>query len=211
METALTVIARAMEDFWTRTSPEVSLPVLVCRLRFQTGLNLNWRQKFIQPTPALWFWGPAFLCTPAAPAHRWGFQLPWAEEVPWDALNAFYSDLRAPLIVPFLPCKGTNSFWVCWMWSPKLDNGSWCERVPKARRDPQHTSFPPSGELNLEFFFFFWVLLGEHIVLVLTWSYYNCNKILNDFRAADFMVLKLPQWILLCNDIMFFLNKIQTF
>lgn len=56
----MTAIATVVKGFFLnqnyyRTSTEVSLPMLVCRLKFQTELNLSPRKKFLKLTLVLWF------------------------------------------------------------------------------------------------------------------------------------------------------------
>lgn len=158
----------------------------VCRLRFQMELNLVRKKK--NSKSHHWCCGsvsPGLPSNPAVLVLLCRFQLQWARGIRWEALNAFYSELRARLMILFLPCKGIDSFWVCWRWVPKVGNGSWCEGVPESRRT-RCTSVPSPGEVNLEFF---WVLFCKrNIVLVLTWSYHNCNKILKDFIIADWFL-----------------------
>lgn len=159
----------------------------VCRLRFQMELNLvRKKKKFKKPPLVLWFCEPRLALESSCAGSSLQIPASVSRGIRWEVLNAFYSELRARLMILFLPCKGTDSFWVCWRWVPKVGNGSWCEGVPESRRT-RCTSVPSPGEVNLEFFF--WVLFCKrNIVLVLTWSYHNCNKILKDFIIADWFL-----------------------
>lgn len=160
----------------------------VCRLRFQMELNLVRKKK--NSKSHHWCCGsvsPGLPSNPAVLVLLCRFQLQWARGIRWEALNAFYSELRAHLMILFLPCKGTNSAFLGllnvgpkgWQWF--LMWGS-----PRIQEDPVHKCpFPWRGKSWI----FFWVLFCKrNIVLVLTWSYHNCNKILKDFIIADWFL-----------------------
>lgn len=155
----------------------------VCRLRFQTELNLVRKKFFFQKATT-----GAVVREPrlAVLVLLCRFQLQWAGAFAGRCLMHSTQSWELTWWSCFCPAKAQIvPFWVCWMWVPKVGNGSWCEGVPESRRT-RCTSVPSPGEVNLEFF---WVLFCKrNIVLVLTWSYHNCNKILKDFIIADWFL-----------------------
>lgn len=156
----------------------------VCRLRFQMELNLVRKKK--NSKSHHWCCGsvsPGLPSNPAVLVLLCRFQLQWAGAFAGRCLMHSTQSWELTWWSCFCPAKAQIvPFWVCWMWVPKVGNGSWCEGVPESRRT-RCTSVLSPGEVNLEFF---WVLFCKrNIVLVLTWSYHNCNKILKDFIIAD--------------------------